>query len=241
MRGQADFGMYAVKEVSASISDMGEVAARLGSIDIYDKRGDVISFDNFEEPLLKWASTHGVAGSVVILSSTSAKSGSQSIKLVSAAGAGNAAAISKKISILGTERLGVEISFANVDTAVEFHIDLTYYTGVVYYSASLLIDLNSRKLYVYDEDGNPVEVATFSLFQSGLFIYYTVKLVIDFKAETYVRLLLGHKEYDISAVSLETAPNLTAPYFFVQIGIWNRGVPGGTMYIDDYINTQAEP
>ena len=53
-RGQADFGQYAVKEVSASISDMGEVAARLGSIDIYDKRGDVVFFDNFEGAFLRW-------------------------------------------------------------------------------------------------------------------------------------------------------------------------------------------
>ncbi|GAH95398.1 unnamed protein product, partial [marine sediment metagenome] len=41
MRGQPDYAALAPKEIAASISDMGEVAARLGSIVTYDKRGDV--------------------------------------------------------------------------------------------------------------------------------------------------------------------------------------------------------
>lgn len=240
-RGQPDFGMYAVKEVAASISDMGEVAARLGSIVIYDKRGDVVDFDNFEEPLLRWRSNNGVGGAVVIHDSASARSSSQSVKLVTPAGAGSSAYIVKKVSILGTKRLGVEISFANVDTFLEFHISGYFYSGTTLSVAELLLDFNSRKLYIFDETGAQKEVATFTKFFQGLFIYYTIKLVADYGTGEYVRLLLGNLEYDISATKLETVDSDIAPFFETTIGVWNRTAAGATMYIDDHIITQAEP
>ncbi|GAI49683.1 unnamed protein product, partial [marine sediment metagenome] len=61
-RGQPDYGSSAVKEVAGTLADMGELAARLSSIVEYDRRGDVVYLDDFEEPVLKWSPLAAGAG-----------------------------------------------------------------------------------------------------------------------------------------------------------------------------------
>ena len=47
--------------------DHAELAARLGSIDIYDRRGAVIDLDNFEAPYMRWiGETLGGGGNVTL-------------------------------------------------------------------------------------------------------------------------------------------------------------------------------
>ncbi|GAH47647.1 unnamed protein product, partial [marine sediment metagenome] len=60
---------------------MGEIAARLGSIVTYDKRGDVVDFDNFEFPVLRWDINVVGSESYARLDSAQCRSGAQCMKM----------------------------------------------------------------------------------------------------------------------------------------------------------------
>lgn len=240
-RGQPDFGVYASKEVSASISDMGEVAARLGSIVIYDKRGDVAFFDAFEEPVLTWAKTEDDAS--VYHSSRDVKSGSQAVELDTDGGIEDWGSIQKSFSILPSKRLGFEVSFGGA-TAGWLFIDVYYYDGKYLYRARARFD-ESGNLEVWDKDlADFTLVAAMGVLHGGLGLnfFYTMKLVADFETGKYVRLMFSTYEWDISTISLYKDDAPVSPYLYVDIGRYNKTAGTfRTSSVDDFILTQAEP
>lgn len=240
-RGAPDFGLYAVKETATSISDLGEVAARLGSIDIFDKRGDVVFFDAFEEPNLSWAVCK--SNGSVYLSDRDVKSRSQAVELSTDIGTGNFALIRKSFSILPTKRLGFEISFGGV-LAGWLVLDIYYYDGTWQYNATVRFDEDGN-LYVYDGDlGDYTLVAAMGALHYGLGenFFHTVKVVVDFETGKYARLLFSTQEWDISTISVHKIEAAIAPYLYVDAGRINKdAVAARISSVDDFILTQAEP
>lgn len=240
-RGAPDYGAYASKEVTASISDMGEVAARLGSIDIFDKRGDVVFFDAFEEPLLSWEKVE-VLGSVY-LSSRDVKSRSQAVELSTNIGLDNWASIRKPFSILPSKREGFEVSFGGVLAGWLF-IDVEYRDGAHLYNATARFDA-AGNLYVWDGDlADYTLVAAMGALHYGLgtHFFHTMKFVADFETGKYVRLMFSTQEWDISTISLRKTVSLVAPYLLVDVGRVNQDALAARISsVDDFILTQAEP
>lgn len=240
-RGQADFGLYAPKDVGVGISDMGEVAARLGSIVTYDKRGDVVIFDNFEDAILKWEVLVVGAGAYGRLDSTDARSGSQSLKLHTLDEADSEVDVDKGIAILGSKKLGFEVSFSSLGENCDLDLWTVYYDGNFWIQAAFSFDPSTGDLKVMDDTGNFVTVATIADVYSNIFMFHTVKLVADFNLRYYKRLLFDTHEYDISAIKLYRTGAVQAPYLDLGFKLHNRAADGGDVWIDDYVLTQSEP
>lgn len=240
-RGAPDFGMYAVKEVTASISDMGEVAARLGSIVTYDKRGDVIDFDNFENPLLKWVVESFIDG-YGRLDSTYAKSGSQSMKLHTGNVGDAKVEMHRYFPIQKSRKLGIELSFSLSSRNCDLWFYYRYWSGTRYYDASFRFDPLDRKIYVWDGEADEwIKVADTWGIQIGGYFFHTIKLVVDFDTALYKRLLFDDGEYDISSQPIYNFGSEVFPILTVYIFSKNRDAAGGDMWIEDFILTQAEP
>lgn len=240
-RGQPDFGAMAVKEVAASISDMGELAARLGSIVIYDKRGDVVDLDDFEEPVLRWQSLTTGTGSYIRFDSASVKSASQAIKLHSVSEAYGTATIGKNYSILASEVLGFEFCFSNLSDDIFLNTLFRILDGANLKIAGIRYDPNLDKLYIYDSTGGYVLFASDLPLVSENFIFHTLKIVVDFSTGYYKRLLLDDVEYDISDIAIYSGANTSPPLIYSSIGIANMAAIGGDVWIDNVILTQEEP
>ena len=241
MRGQADYGALAAKETTAAVSDMGEVAARLGSIVTYDKRGDVVDFDSCEDAVLRWAVYPGTVNDYARLDSTSVKSGSQAIRLHSDNVSGAGVTITRGIPVLASKRLGFEVSFSRLSTGVNLQLLIYYFTGVKYYLAALKLDNFIRKLYVWNIAGGWTEVADSGYLFEMNFLFSTVKLVADFEALLYQRLLFNPYEHDISSIPLYSFLNTAAPHIMMHISLNNLDAAGGDVWIEDIVWTQAEP
>lgn len=241
MRGQPDFGMYAAKTVTASISDMGEVAARLGSIVTYDKRGDVVDFDNFEEPILNWKTAGSSATCYARLDNTHVRSGSQAVKLHTEAVIDYNALIEKYTMLTGSKRLGLEISFSNISYTCYLLISMHYYDGSLLHDPSLLVYPSTGIVQLYNAAGNYIEIANFGAMLNLDHLYHTLKLVVDFDTDEYVRFLYTLHEYDISEHSIYTEEGEITPYLRTRIAIVNVSADESDAWIDDFIYTQAEP
>lgn len=246
MRGQPDFGMYAAKETTTSISDMGEVAARLGSIVTYDKRGDVVDFDNFEEPVLKWFPYGDDAGWYVRLDSTNVRSGSQAVKLYCIDEIGAYVSIEKQTQVVGSKRLGVEISFCYLTPYCDFVTSIHLYDGARNHTTQLRIEASTGKVYLMTYDAEldvevEVEIADFEKFALTPNLFYTFKLVMDFNTDKYVRLLYTNHEYDLSQYSFWSEIDTRTPFFEMKFELRTTSAFENTIWLDDWVFTQAEP
>lgn len=240
-RGQPDYGMYAPKKVTGSLSDMGELAVRLGSIVSYDKRGDVVDLDDFEAPILRWKVQYLPIGGGSYFSSLTSRSGIQSYYMYTDASALAVTNVQKYYQLLGVKRLGVEISFCKLLSAGSLEINIWYYDGTNRYKAIARIDANTKKLYVYDSALALVEVADIYAMIDEYFANQTIKLVVDFDTEKYARLLYLNREFDISTISLNAFGVVVIPSFFVKIEAISLGPAGTATWLDDFILTQNEP
>lgn len=240
-RGQADFGAYAVKKVSASISDMGEVAARLGSIVTYDKRGDVVNFDNFEAPFLKSIVLTAPVGDYARLDSASVKSGCQSLKLHLEDGASRGVEYVMACPILASKQIGLEFSFSNKADDVYLMFEINYKAETERFWALGYLHYDGDKLQILDENLAEVDVADLPDLYEKTNFFHTMKLVVDFATAKYVRLLFDQNEYDISAISINE-PAVGTPYgIFLYISSNTKVATGGDVWIEDVVITQAEP
>lgn len=240
-RGQPDFGMYAVKDATVSISDMGEVAARLGSIVIFDKRGDVVDFDNFEEPVLKAKYTDRDYPFGVHLTNEAARSGCQSVRMRPRDIIEDTAFFQKFATPLATSKLGVEVSFTAPLQHAYVYAGIVLYTPAAEKTACILLDTRLRNLYYYNEEGDPILIGSFTNIHPLRYLFYTLKLVVNFDTNKYARCLFSNQEWDLSAHSIQVTPRELVPYFTYCLTFENQTTSENVIYVDDFILTQAEP
>lgn len=239
--GGPDWGTAGPLGTVYTIEDMAELAARLGSIVTFDRRGNVVCLDDFEAAIPKWSVSPWVGTEYAILDSTSVLSGSQAVRLHNPDTAFASIAISKGTSILGSKRLGYEFSFSRLSANLDLLLEIYYYTGARYLFAAAKFNNNNHKLYIYDKNVGYKEVATLGFLPDRSFLFSTIKLVIDFDTLKYVRVLFNINQYDISSIPLYTSGSGVAPSIIAHITLNNKNADGGDVWIDNYIVTQNEP
>jgi len=238
MRGQPDFGGGAAVTGGASQVSFAELAARLGSINIYDMRGRVLWLDDFEPTMSAWVV--GLAGTASWkYDNNYYRSGNQCLKLSAPTGD---ISFTKFYPEQFTKRLGVEIAFSKPDADTAFRLGMAKYDGTDIYYAELKIDFSDNKVYLTSGVANAfVERFTHAGFLSQATCYYPVKLVADFATKKFVRLLIGGDEWDLSDLSLGTEGFPATVRYNVQFQLEQVAGAGGDLYVDDYIFTHGEP
>jgi hypothetical protein len=240
-RGQPDYGIYTQTEMPAGIADPGEAAARLGSINVYDRRGWTVWMDDFEAPVLRWLATCSVGGTLPVLSTTRAWGGAQSAYFVTAAVAFRWAQLEYLFPLVRRGRVGMEFWVYLSTTAPNYlELDLYINDGANISTAELLLDFAAKTATIITPAGNIV-VAT-NCFNAAIYNIWTpTKLVVDTDTDRYVRLIIGPDEIDLSAHHLVPGGATTDRLLWTAIRL-NGGVAGvGSAYVDNFILTQAEP
>lgn len=240
-RGQPDYGQYAPKSTTGSMSDLGELASRLNSIVTYDKRGEVVELDDFESPLLNWQKAVDSASSYCRHTSDYVKRGSQSVLLHVWNGAAAYALIFRQTHILNSNRLGIEISFSYSSTTMGLVFQFSPATNDKRYYFIIKIDTSDKAVYAKNSSNVYELIATAHSLEDAIYVFHNIKFVIDLENEKYVRLLLNNIEYDISAISPYYLPELTLRDIFIQLQITPKAAIGGDVRMDNYILTQEEP
>lgn len=240
-KGQRDFGLYAPTDIIGGMSDMGELAARLGSIVTFDRRGNVIFADNFESGIQNWY-PGGIGSQVIEWCSQYSRDGGFSCKLETDTDEDDSALITRHVGYPVLSIMGMEISISDKQNWKFLYIRLLltlaggqWEANVRYdYTAKTLLYLNSLGTYTaipgasYDTQGNP------SYFD-------TIKLVADFVNYKYKRLTLNDTTYALSGIGLRWVGGLGTPNLHASIELFSDGVGAAIGYVDSIILTQNEP
>lgn len=239
--GQSDFGAYAAKTTVGSLSDMADLAVRLGSIVEYDRRGDIIALDDFEAPVLKWGKTTPGA-SAVVLSSESVKANAQAVKLSSDALPGLRPAIFKYFYGSGAKQLGIEISFSKLAETSNLRMRFEHSAAGGSLRGMVILDASARTCFIEDETLGDVVIASDLRFPIYEHCFIPFKIVCDFDTGKYMRVLLGNTQYDVSAYSLKVLAYLPPEQEFVELRLGNDATATASdIYLDAFIITQNEP
>lgn len=221
---------------------LAEHAARLGSIHTFDRRGDVISQDSFEQGLSKWLVTTGGTGAGVAVSADFARSGGLSARLIPGSEALAFARIEHTDAYLVLSKIGFEFAWMHYTAVGYLQLRMLIEGTSSYLDARIRYDHPSKVWEYYDEDGNWQPFVTdieYSPYQS---LFNLVKLVVDPVEETYVRAITNDVSTPLTSYKMRRVASAgTAKLRLIIDAITGVGGNGGRIYIDDTIFTQNEP
>lgn len=240
-RGQPDFGIYTQTPVATGLSDVGEAAARLGSINIYDRRGWTIWMDDFEAPVLKWTPLAAGGGVVPRLSTTNAWMGTQSVFFDCDAGAAPTSSMYRKFPLLRLGKTGIEF-FVNLysKTPGYFRVRFRVYDRANRADAELRLDTFAKTATIVTAAGNIV-AATNCFNSAGERVWTPIKLVVDMDTDLYTRLLIGERDIDLSAHALVAGGVSAEGMLYVDFMLVGDAIADMDCYLGNFILTQNEP
>jgi len=236
-----DWADAAPRRTISPMVDLGELAARLGSVISYDRRGDVIWFDDFEDNIDKWDISISGTGAGVALSTDSARSKGKSAKLTTGDLTGDYALILRYLPHPIWSRIGFEISFTvnndldSIEMLINFLDGTDFHQGFIRYRPQL------KRLEYWGEDAAWHTLATGIDLFAAVKMFHTMKLVVDPRVDEYVRFLLDDKDYDMAKIKFEHGAYPVAARVYFRLRIETAVDANRSIYVDDAIMTQNEP
>ena len=213
-----------------------ELAARLGSPMVLDRRGSVLVQDTFDSSTLKGV-IDGSAASTMTISTDRSFIGDGCLKYVGAFSTDHER-LSYKLTEIHGGRMGMQALIATAGATWDCRIECYYYDGTNLHAGSIGYDNDpapSKSLAYTNSAGISTEFSDLRMFTDS-YAFNLIKLVVDFDSDEYVRFLIGGNEIDMSGIDMYSTANATAKHILFRIR-----VDGDiTAYIDDVIITNNE-
>lgn len=239
--GHPDWGVSGPKSTLYTLQDMAELAVRLGSIVSFDRRGDVVWYDDFESTTLKWASVLAGAGAAVARSTAMAYHGDASLAITAGSDGSHYANAYRNLELPVLSKVGVELAFAHEGNTSAVSLLLQVHTGGTALWPAVAYSHVAKTLSYYAATGATVILATGVSLPYSAQIWNHLKLVIDIDDAEYQRLIVGSTTYDMTGIACLTSASVAVP--LLQTQIIHEGVAGSNpvCYVEDVIFTQNEP
>lgn len=223
------------------LDDMAELAARLGALHTYDRRGEVVYQTDFSTGLQSWGTHTSGTGAAVALDPTEFLTGGYSIKLTGGSDGSRYAYIGQTLAYGLDVPHGLEVAWqaaADVGSMQWFH---SWYDGTTRWVYGAKVSPALTSLYVYTTG------AVWTLVSDAIRIsvsgseFHHCKLVFNPLSQAYVRVLYNDREFDVS--DQEPASEASAAGKFLEVTAWTYSAPGdnSVIRVDSVIVTQNEP
>ena len=241
VHGGPDYGIYTPKTTIISIEDLGELAVRLGSIINFDRKGDVLWLDDFEEGITKWAKVLTAGRGSVEWVATHSRNKGFSALLTTGATDEDVVGIVKYYPVLAFSRIGFEASFT-IDANVKF-IDFIFYMAFQddrHYARMRYVRATNTWQY-YDWEGEYQDLSpTIQLYERDDF-FHTIKFVFDLNTQYYSHCKINDTTFDLSNYKYRRTGGNGSYYSSFYIRVENNAAVEATSYVDSVIVPQNEP
>jgi len=221
--------------------DLAEHAARLGSPVTFDRRGDVIFYDTFEQGLSAWRLNYTVPADKPNWSSEVARTKGFSCKLHTSATTDFLSYITRYMAVPVPSKIGLEFSFTMSTTNTRIDCSLLYYNGTTRVYYNIRYNQPDSTLEYYGSDDAWHVFATNVKPYPREYAFNTLKLVVDLEASIFTRAILNSTTYDLSSYLPSSDAFVFSPYLQIVIKLDNPADAAKVSYIDDVIVTQNEP
>jgi hypothetical protein len=237
-----DYRRLNVQSVAFPVTDLGELAVRLGALQRFDRRGDMVYATSFEDAGASWAKS-STGGGYLTASLRVARTGIFSMlsQLGPAANDVNVLAQTFQVPLLG--KIGLEATMNHlVATGNTFDLGIDYYNGTRITRFLQRYRLNTGDVQVLKADNTFVTVLNVGSVTGFLGAWRSQKMVVDLATLRYERTLFGAHDVDVSAYSGRDIGATALTSIDVRIVGTDEGASAfQVQVIDDIILTQAEP
>jgi hypothetical protein len=225
----------------AVMPDMAELAARLGSPVLYDRRGQVIWFDHAQHGMAPWTSFGIGTGAATKVVNDVVYHGGFALELTAPSDNGSQRGIQRFFNTPEANKLGICVAVGFLADFDWFGIGLDYEASSYSYTLAAFLDLGDLAIYIADNLLGMVKVATLTtpVFADGR--YEVIKIVGDFGTGKYVRLLYNDMEYDISAYTMDTGAGSATPDMKCELTLQGRAANLDQANIGLIVLTAGEP
>jgi len=240
-RGHKDYGDGGQTYIIHSVTDMGELASRLGSPDVFQRSGNVVFITSFESGIDEMVQDPQGTGSAINLMGDRCYSGGLSVRLIAGSDGGRRSRLTKRFHTVETNKMGVEATFSLNDECTYFSLFVAVRDGTTKWSYGIYASIADGEFQYYDNTGNRVKMVDFDWGGDDLDHWHTFKLVFDLALCEYVRAFYNEVEYDLTGISVYQDASADDPR--LDFTCWNLSEEGenGIAYVDNVIVTINEP
>ena len=239
--GHNDYGLNMAKQTIHGVTDLGELAAMLGSIATFDRRGDTIFLDDFEDNIDKWDITLSRAGAAIALSGDTARNGGFSCKITTGNVKNDQEQMARYFSYPVLSKIGFEAHFVLHEFLQSITLLMILDNGVnTLWSGLRYLPPTDILQYYSDAPG-------WAQLEAGLPLYPMLqcfngfKIVADFVNGVYSRAIVGQHTYPMTQAIYETGTLITPNSLGILIQAATDENVSHDCYVDDVIVTQNEP
>jgi ketosteroid isomerase-like protein len=205
------------------LADLGELAVRLGSIDTFDRRGEVLWASDIRYGLADWQTKTGGAGSSVALTATGTYNSPYALRLTAGAVAGAWADAYHMFVVSESTRQGLEVGVLFFAPFNVLTMEMDRALDGTMSNAMVTIDNNLLQLIVHATVGD-VAFATLPLTLDATDgLPHNMKLVVDWTLGSFVRFIFDQHEYNLSMFQMPTTPLMPYEYNLSNVIVWSDG------------------
>lgn len=220
---------------------LAEHAVRVGGIGGYDRRGDAIFIETFEDGRARWGINDADTGSEAELTTVNPLQGGLCMKMTAGSGGTRRIGIwhNPPYPILG--KVALEGSFT-LEADVEF-IEwwILLYDGTTRHIAMVRYDNVNNKVQYMNSGGVYTDLITGVDLYNALYSYHTLKVVIDVVNDLYVRVLIDSWSWTDGDLALQTVADSDPKRYYVALDAYAVSGQDAVSYFDRIIVTQNEP
>ena len=238
--GKSDWGLQ-LKTTVYTLDELSELAVRLGSIDFFDRRGDVLFLDDFSSGLSKWYAVGSGTGNKQLVTPEIARSGGYSIKLIGGKTTPWYSFMRTCFPYPVLSRIGYELHFCYTHLFDKLIFELKQDDADYSYEGAIQFDRTNNKLQYKDLNGDYQDIVTSFRLLDRANLFHVFKLVCNPETHKYHRLILNDTTYDLSAHDLYKHGSQGQKFYEVTILLYSRDGYNDFCYIDNIIVTQNEP
>ena len=239
-RGLPDAGNVVKDHSVYGLSDMAELAARLGSPVTFDRYGDILFLEDFERGLNAWTLDRDGVLSSVELSPDWVYQGRLSCLVNSGTGALPRAGITKMLPPVTEQKVGIQATFSIDTENNSLHLNLKYQADDNYHLFALQYDAPTGRLFYADSGGAYTPFATPGRLYDGADNAHHMKLIVDLETRKYVRCYVDNQVFDMGSYSPYSFGGGALPYLRARVQVWGDGTTATEVYIDDVFVTMNE-
>jgi len=239
--GIKPYGRTQAIDTIFAVQDMGELAARLNSINTFSRSGQEIWHDDFESGIEKWFIGGAGLLSAVVWTSEHARNGGFSALLTGGSTSPWTATLGRYMPYPVLSRFGFEFS-------VSIRQAMTYFT----FGFALFDGVNANSFEIrFDPTANTWERRTgmaawvqFLIFDMPVgygTLFDTVKLFVDGTTMQYVGMMINDAYFPMLGQLPWTLLSGLGPYIHLWFGVTSRPGNNDQAAVDDVIITQNEP
>lgn len=239
--GHPDWGVSSALSTVYVLEDMAELAARLGSIVSFDRRGNIVWLEDFEHGVSKWRIAYSGTGYGVSVALDAARSGAYSAKLITR----NSSPYNQEMyhylpaPVLG--KIGLEAHTAMTPGLSYIEWRLAVYEGSYVHLAHIRYTLATGILSYYNSGGGYTTIATGLGLLEQHDMFHALKVVVDLVNEVYFYVILDSTVYLLTNIAYRKVAAAIAPNAMITLAIAAPDATPRAAYYDDVIVTQNEP